>query len=150
MLSPARLPRILWSLCTFRRQASHLESVINRQWTHQPNLRISRSRNGRFPCSHLQKEAGLTALSVEIMLNVLINVNCFTFVSTNFRQTAKKRPFRQYVNSSFQQDVNLLLETFLCPRIEWSEAYCFCPVCLFVCLFVCLLSTLTFAITFEP
>ena len=35
---------------------------------------------------------------------------------------------------------------FLCPRIEWSGAYCFCPVCLFVCL----LSTLTFAITFEP
>ena len=48
--------------------------------------------------------------------------------------------------------------SFLCPRIEWSGAYCFCPVCLFVCLsvclfvclFVCLLSTLTFAITFEP
>ena len=43
---------------------------------------------------------------------------------------------------------------FLCPRIEWSGAYCFCPlclsVCLFVCLSVCLLSTLTFAITFEP
>ena len=27
---------------------------------------------------------------------------------------------------------------FLCPRIEWSGAYCFCPVCLFVCLSVCL------------
>ena len=43
---------------------------------------------------------------------------------------------------------------FLCPRIEWSGAYCFCPVCLSVCLsvclFVCLLSTLTFAIIFEP
>ena len=24
------------------------------------------------------------------------------------------------------------------PRIEWSGAYCFCPVCLFVCLSVCL------------
>ena len=35
------------------------------------------------------------------------------------------------------------------PRIEWSGAYYFCPVCLFVCLSVCLLSTLTFAITFE-
>ena len=23
---------------------------------------------------------------------------------------------------------------FLCPRIEWLGAYCFCPVCLFVCL----------------
>ena len=31
---------------------------------------------------------------------------------------------------------------FLCPRIEWSGAYCFCPVCL--------LSTLIFAMTFEP
>ena len=43
---------------------------------------------------------------------------------------------------------------FLCPRIEWSGAYCFCPLCMFVCLFVCLsvclLSTLTFALTFEP
>ena len=29
--------------------------------------------------------------------------------------------------------------TFLCPRIEWSGAYCFVlSVCLFVCLFVCL------------
>ena len=27
---------------------------------------------------------------------------------------------------------------FLCPWIEWSGAYCFCPVCLFVCLSVCL------------
>ena len=26
---------------------------------------------------------------------------------------------------------------FLCPRIEWSGAYCFCPVCLSVCLSVC-------------
>ena len=47
-----------------------------------------------------------------------------------------------------------MLPLFLCPRIEWSGAYCFCPVCLSVCLsvclFVCLLSTLTFAITFEP
>ena len=43
---------------------------------------------------------------------------------------------------------NMLL--FLCPRIEWSGAYCFWSVCLFVCLSVCLLSTLTFAITFEP
>ena len=46
------------------------------------------------------------------------------------------------------------INNFLCPRIEWSGAYCFCPVCLSVCLsvclFVCLLSTLTFAITFEP
>ena len=25
-------------------------------------------------------------------------------------------------------------DTFLCPRIEWSGTYCFCPVCLFVCL----------------
>ena len=40
-----------------------------------------------------------------------------------------------------------------CPWIQWSGAYCICPVCLFVCLsvclFVCLLSTLTFAIIFE-
>ena len=34
------------------------------------------------------------------------------------------------------------ISAFLCPRIEWSGAYCFCPVCL--------LLTLTFAITFEP
>ena len=25
---------------------------------------------------------------------------------------------------------------FLCPQIEWSGAYCFCPFCLFVCLSV--------------
>ena len=31
-----------------------------------------------------------------------------------------------------------LISSFLCPRIEWSGAYCFCPVCLFVCLSVCL------------
>ena len=48
-------------------------------------------------------------------------------------------------------DLDLIIEfDFLCPRIEWSGAYCFCPVCLSVCLFVCLLSTLTFTITFEP
>ena len=27
---------------------------------------------------------------------------------------------------------------FLCPRIEWSGAYCFCPACLSVCLSVSL------------
>ena len=38
--------------------------------------------------------------------------------------------------------------------IEWWEAYCFCPFCLFVCLFdcltFCLLSNLTIPIHFEP
>ena len=48
----------------------------------------------------------------------------------------------------------MLRYIYLCSMIEWSGAYCFCPVCLFffclyVCLSVCLLSTLTFAITFE-
>ena len=42
---------------------------------------------------------------------------------------------------------------FLCPRIKWSRAYCFCHVCLFVCLFiclfVCLLPTLTLRLIYT-
>ena len=40
---------------------------------------------------------------------------------------------------------------FLCPpppQIEWSGAYCFCPVCLFVCLSVCL-SVVNFNICYN-
>ena len=33
--------------------------------------------------------------------------------------------------------IRYVLSVFLCAWIEWSEAFCFCPVCLF-CLFVCL------------
>ena len=41
---------------------------------------------------------------------------------------------------------------FLCPPIEWSGAYCFCPVCLSVCLSVCLfvcLSVVNFNICYN-
>ena len=37
--------------------------------------------------------------------------------------------------------------SFLCPRIKWPGAYCFCPGAYCFCP-VCLLSTLTFAIIF--
>ena len=43
---------------------------------------------------------------------------------------------------------NFFTSSFLCPRIEWSGAYCFCPACLSVCLFVCL-SVVNFNIRYN-
>ena len=44
--------------------------------------------------------------------------------------------------------INISSISFLCPRIEWSGAYCFCPVCLFVCMSVCL-SVVNFHIRYN-
>ena len=41
-----------------------------------------------------------------------------------------------------------LLAYLFMPPIEWSGAYCFCPVCLSVCLFVCL-SVVNFNIRYN-
>ena len=43
---------------------------------------------------------------------------------------------------------SLMRISFLCPRIKWLGAYCFCPVCLFVCLSVCL-SVVNFNLRFN-
>ena len=79
----------------------------------------------------------------------------------NFRKevdiakNAKITPMRKFPHLQYHK-VTLLYHIilFLCPRIKWSGAYCFCPVCLSVCLFVCLFVrvnfNINFAITFEP
>ena len=50
------------------------------------------------------------------------------------------KPWWGYIKHTFHKilyEMKICLR-FLCPRIEWSGAYCFCPLCLSVCLSVCL------------
>ena len=46
------------------------------------------------------------------------------------------------VNNIYSRHMVCNINTIFMPQIEWSGAYCYCPVCL--------LATLTFTITFEP
>ena len=62
------------------------------------------------------------------------------FYTPSKGQKFRKTPM-DIVGSKGQGHTDIFFSHFLCPRIEWSGAYCFCPICLSVCL----LSTLTFA-----
>ena len=67
-----------------------------------------------------------------IVLAYILHHNLLCSVITDLHDLPGLRVGFSYVDNV------TLLRVFLCPRIEWSGAYCFCPVCLSVCLFVCL------------